>query len=98
MSSKFMDRKFLLSVLGGAAMITMAARSSQKESAYFKQLSGALNKAKDMYESQQHPDDIVGQFAMVQDQVHSPMFQTLSPKEQQVIIQQFVSLGNRMMK
>jgi len=98
MSSKFMDRKFLLSVLGGAAMITMAARSSQKESVYFKKLSGALNKAKEMYESQQHPDDIVGQFAIVQDQVHSPMFQSLNPKEKQIITQQFVSLGNRMMQ
>lgn len=93
-----MDRKFLLSVLGGAAMITIAARSGKKESDYFKKLSGALNKAKHMYESQEHPDDIVSQFAFVQDQVHSPMFRKLSPIEQETIKHEFVSLGNRMME
>ena len=79
-------------------MITLASRSGEKQSEYFKKLYGDLNKAKKMYESQKHPDDIVMQFSVVQDQVHSPLFSTMSEREKKIIEQDFVALGNRMMQ
>ena len=87
--------KVLATLFSGIGLMYVAG---SKRSDYFNEVQGDLNKAESLYRNQANPDEIIAQFAIAQDKVHSSKFEVMNSQEQKNIVDRFTSLGNAMMQ